>query len=326
MEPLYIPRLEFVALLGASAVFDDLIPWLGVNGVRTAVVTAPDQAEAVAHHDPIVAERLTPALKPQLKGLTLGISFGARWIVKEPLRRCLFHDCLLNCHGTRLPFDRGGGTWSYRAMRNERLGNLLLHQVDDGIDTGPVLAAHEYVIPRHRQTPAEIYDDYCARLYPFLVAFLMPALKGPVFVPRLCAPPYMGSYLPRLSTAEHGAIDWQSDPYELERFILAFDAPYAGAHSTLNGVPVHLKNCQLSAGDVRTADWQSGTVLRRGNGFLVVALRNGWTLIVETVTDASGKPVAVRDGDVFGAPSRVAIGPNGVVRANAPTKRTPTRA
>ena len=100
-----------------------------------------------------------------------------------------------------------------------------------------------------------------------------------------------------------------------ERFILAFDEPYAGAQAFWNNKPVHLKSCQLHGGEPRLADWQAGTIIRKGDGFLVVGLRDGWSLIIEQVRDQTGQDVLakVREGDRFASvkSDRVTIGPHG---------------
>ena len=41
--------------------------------------------------------------------------------------------------------------------------------------------------------------------------------------------------MPRLKTNLNGWIDWSQNVYELERFIGAFDQPYAGAKTYLHG-------------------------------------------------------------------------------------------
>lgn len=316
MNELRFGPLEHLALIGASPLFHALVAWGRENGVKTTILTSPDQAPQMAGLDLIMAEKLTPDLREKhFKRCGLALSFGARWIMKEKIRHELFYDNIVNCHATRLPFDRGGGNWSYRAMRQDRLGCLMLHKIDDGIDTGPVVCAKEYVIPPTARTPAAIRYDCIDRLRPFIIEFLSKGLRESASFPLSPLPPYLGTYFPRLLTAEHGWIDWTSDPAEIERFILAFDAPYSGALTMWNETRVSLKNCQLHGGEARVHESQIGTVIRRAETFLIVALRDGWALIVETVNDDQGKSVlpAVKEGDRFSqsATRRVIYGPNG---------------
>ena len=52
----------------------------------------------------------------------------------------------------RLPIDAGGGGFSWRIMRNDRLGNCLVHLVDEGIDTGPILKNNEFIFSNDCET------------------------------------------------------------------------------------------------------------------------------------------------------------------------------
>ena len=68
-----------------------------------------------------------------------------------------------------MPIDRGGGGFSWRIMRGDRLGNILLHLIDEGIDTGPIIYTDVYVIPINLNSPEEIEEDYKNRLKEFLI-------------------------------------------------------------------------------------------------------------------------------------------------------------
>ena len=46
---------------------------------------------------------------------------------------------LINFHGTRLPLDAGGGGFSWKIMREDRIDNQLVHLIDEGIDTATYL-------------------------------------------------------------------------------------------------------------------------------------------------------------------------------------------
>ena len=70
---------------------------------------------------PECAQALNSALVP---GEMIALSFGARWIINKKLRDDLFRGLVLNAHGARLPNDRGGGGFSWRIMRGDRIGIL----------------------------------------------------------------------------------------------------------------------------------------------------------------------------------------------------------
>jgi methionyl-tRNA formyltransferase len=197
-------------------------------------MTSPDQAPSLRQigvaakvfgHFDEEAEKLLPHVQEPW----VAISFGARWIFSESLLYGVtaFAGRLLNAHGTRLPMDRGGGGFSWRVMRGDRIGCLLLHKMTREIDAGPIVAFEDYLIPRALQTSAEIGADYERRQLPFVISYLE---KGAP-IESLAQPTYSSGYFPRLHTPTHAWIDWAWAPEEIERFILAFDDPYPGART-----------------------------------------------------------------------------------------------
>ena len=78
---------------------------------------------------------------------TLGLSFGAAWIFREQFIN-RFGGRLLNLHSTRLPQNRGGGGFSWQILNDNRLGCCLIHQVDTGVDTGPIVKYETHAIER----------------------------------------------------------------------------------------------------------------------------------------------------------------------------------
>jgi len=180
-----IGPIRNLILLGASDFFPDIKAVCEANGARCIVITSPDQQRAIPGLQvDIVTEELSPAEcgdklnRMLIKGEVLTLSFGARWVIKRNIREALFRGLVLNSHGTRLPNDRGGGAFSWRIMRGDRIGTLVLHQMDDGVDTGPVLVSEEYIIPRHVQTPAEHIDYYFRKLGVFACEFVKKVISS----------------------------------------------------------------------------------------------------------------------------------------------------
>ena len=314
-----------MVLLRSSPVFPALIEWAKRSKLATTVITSPDQApelkrmeveaHIVDHFDNAAAKLLPP-----LTDSWVAISFGARWIFRSEILygTHAFAGRLVNAHGTRLPFDRGGGGFSWRVMRGDRIGCLLLHKVDAGIDTGSVVAFEDYVIPRALQTPAEIAADYERRQLPFVIEYL----ERGALLDGVAQPDYAGTYYPRLRTPTHAWIDWSWPAQEIERFILAFDEPYPGARTCWRNAVLILKQTQLHRGEVPHHPFQSGLVIRNNRRWLTVALPGPDSLIIESVTDEKGESLMSRiaEGDRFFTPperlstamqERVTIGPKG---------------
>ena len=66
-----------------------------------------------------------------------------------------FLNNLVNFHGTRLPLDSGGGGFSWKIMREDRIDNQLVHVVDEGIDSGPIIDNHLSLFPKQCQIPKD---------------------------------------------------------------------------------------------------------------------------------------------------------------------------
>lgn len=111
-----------------------------------------------------------PSLRKYITSESLGISIGAAWILKEKFIN-LFNGKLLNVHGSRLPYDRGGGGFSWRIMRNDRTGVSLLHQIEPGIDTGGIVDYEYYNFPEACVTPLDYQQYYVAKNIEFLEKF-----------------------------------------------------------------------------------------------------------------------------------------------------------
>ncbi len=293
-------HITHIVLLGAFGQFEAFSQSALDAGFGVDIVTSPDQAGEFKTSlptliveklsDNAVADRLNAISKPSER---LAISFGARWFMKQPIREKLFNDQVLNAHGARLPMDQGGGGFCWRIMRGDRFGNLVLHRVNDGLDTGDLIANEEYILSPHRRTPADFIADYAERLPAFMAKFFAEAKAGRDFT-ETPQPDYYGAYLPRLHTKTHGWIDWTLNALDLERFILAFDDPYPGAMTTWQGQTIHLKSCQMTAGDTVWHPWQSGLVVRNEKSFLTVCIASGETMIVERVSDEDGNSLLSR--------------------------------
>lgn len=327
-----------LVLLGSFPRFDILLRGGRKFGLDVKIVTSPDQREefrvsdrraVLVTKDIDSAEvsrflRRTGVNKTHSRRETVAISFGARWIIRRETSDRLFDGNLLNVHGARLPLDRGGGGISWRIMRGDRIGVLLIHKIDDGVDTGPVLDTEDYVIPAKLRKPGEIMVDHFDRVAGFVTRFVGRIAKRKCQFVLRPQPNYLSSYNPRLHTPTHAWINWNWEPHHIESFIQAFDDPYLGARTLWRGNICLLKDCQLHTGETGRHPFQTGLVVRNNGLWLVVALAGEYSLIVETLRDENGTNMIphIKEGDRFHtSPSllekalatRSAFGPMGVV-------------
>jgi len=240
-----------------------------------------------------IINRITPSV--------LGLSFGAAWIFRKNFID-RFEGRLLNLHGARLPHDRGGGGFSWQILRDNRLGCCLIHQVDPGVDTGPIVKYREFVYPTWCRIPKDYQTVYIDENKKFLTEFFEEVKNQAEFrcIEQL---EYLSAYWPRLSTEHHGYLDWNWSLQQIERFICALDDPYKGASTFINRKRVFVKSCFVDSNDGVFHPFQKGMVYRKSVGALFVATEDG-TLVIGSVTDVSGTNVMgeIRVGDRFYTP------------------------
>jgi methionyl-tRNA formyltransferase len=268
-------------------------------GFEVAVVTAPRQADAEIDGKPMIDLLRSQDVETvvtddinqnsqvnELVGQqTVGLSFGAAWIFDESIIEA--HDGgLVNFHGSRLPQDRGGGGFSWRILRDDPLGYSQAHFVAPSIDTGNILLTDEYRFPEPCTTPAE-HAAYANEKEAEIVTELLEGIADGREFETTSQPEYLSSYWPRLSTEEHGYIDWEWSLEEIVQFIRAFSDPYEGAKTVVNGTEVRLKQCESFHGDGTFHPFQTGILYRKDDQRSYVATPDG-SLIVESVRDEYG--------------------------------------
>lgn len=314
---LRLGRIEGYILLGGGVILSECAPKLQADGYRVRVVTSRRhlqeaitatghtlaQTLAAAGIEPLVCDEVGDGrafLGDTTEGV-LGLSFGAAWIFRKPLID-RFDGRLLNVHGTRLPLDRGGGGFSWQILRDNRLGGCLIHQVDEGVDTGPIVKHREFVYPPSCRIPRD-YHEVCLRQMRGLMADFFQDVRTEAPFTLLEQPAHAGTYWPRLSTEHQGYLDWSWSLRAIERFIYAFDEPYRGASTFLRGKRVFLKDCLINTSDGTFHPFQRGLIYRISGDGVCVATDDG-RLVVRTVQDDEGANITarLRVGDRFHTP------------------------
>jgi len=337
-----------VVLLGGGQLLRSLCDWAPLNGYTIRVVTSPRHVEEVQDSESLhsflesrnlpflVTETIETDRVRDFIGESEGtffLSLGAAWIFKSETIREFFNDKLFNLHGTRLPQNRGGGGFSWQIMTANRFGFCTLHVVDGGIDTGEIILLEEFLYPASCRIPQDYKKVYLEKSFVFLSSLLSETLDKTKIVKLITQPEYFSSYWPRLHTPTNAWIDWGLEPYELDRFICAFDTPYVGAQTYMNDQVVHLKNVSLNLQDGVFHSYQSGIIYRKSADWICVCIK-GAALIIEKVLDTEGNSVLekLNIGDRFFTPSlqlemskqRVVYKPTGLKLPNFQTNRTAT--
>jgi len=305
----FIKNLKNVVFLGFSQVFEDLIKINNKLGIKTNIITSSDQSKEISSEH-VVFDQFDGGFEDYIKNnfkieSTIFISVSCRVIFNSDVIKFLGHN-LVNFHGSRLPYDSGGGSFSWQILREDRINNQLVHLIDEGIDTGPIIDSKLSIFPPNCKVPIDFKNYHLKKFLEFYSNFINKIKKGHEFELKKQVD-YLGRYNPRLSTIENGYINWNYNPYDLINFINAFDDPYLGAITFLNRNnygELHIKSAHLHAGDSPNHPFMSGIVSRHDKDWIVVSTVGKHSLLIEKVVNSEGENIIKKivPGDRFYTP------------------------
>lgn len=176
----------------------------------------------------------------------------------------------INIHGSLLPRWRGAAPIHRAIEAGDSQTGVTIMQMEEGLDTGPMLLAEPVAIGPHEST-ASLHDKLAALGGRLIVA----ALRGMEAGTLEAQPqPQEGvSYAAKIGKEEAG-LDFSADAAVLARKVRAFN-PFPGAHARVGGVTVKIWDAEALAGDsaqphgqVLAADARHGIVVACGEGSL----------------------------------------------------------
>lgn len=307
----YFNDLKHICFLGAVNFFDELININKKLKLSTTIISSSHQVKELKLNKKIIIldkidDKFSKFIKKNMDSRnTLFISLGARWIFKKKTIENLFNNNLVNFHGTRLPYDTGGGGHSWKIMRQDRIDTQLVHVVDEGIDTGPILFNRNQVIPHQYKIPSEIEEFRVKNFLIFFEEFIGKLTLKEQFLKKF-QQSYLGRYNPRLNSSISGWIDWNLNSYDLVNFINAFDKPYPGASTMINNERVYIKKAQLHGGDSPNHPFMTGIISRHDVNWLVVSTRDQYSLVIEIINNKKGENIInkLKAGDRFNSPEK----------------------
>lgn len=210
---------------------------------------------------PQSADAIAPALAGAAPDLLIVAAYGV--ILPSAALRCPHLGCI-NVHASLLPRWRGAAPIERALIAGDRETGISLMQMDEGLDTGPVLAQCRIPIGP-RATGADL-ESSLADLGAKLLLQTLPVLS------QLAPRPQRGpaSHAPKLRRDE-AAADWRQSAVELERRIRAL-AHRMPAFGTLGGVRVQVLAASASAARL---DAEPGAILLAGKGRILIACGQG---------------------------------------------------
>ena len=176
----------------------------------------------------------------------------------------------INIHASLLPRWRGAAPIQRAIEAGDAQSGITIMQMDEGLDTGPMLLARSIpILPE--DTTGSLHDRLAALGAELVVEALRRLPDGLPATPQ----PLEGvTYAAKIAKAE-AALDWRRPAAELARAVRAFN-PFPGAHGSLGGTAVKIWRAQPV--DLRG---EPGEVLASGPEGIVVACGSGALRLAE---------------------------------------------
>ncbi len=198
------------------------------------------------------------ALQPEL---IVVAAYGL--ILPRPVLELPPHGCI-NIHASLLPKYRGAAPILAAILNGENLTGITLMQIDEGVDTGPMLAQAR--LPIRPDDTTGTLSARLALLGADLLAQTLPGWLAGEIQPQ-AQDEAQASFAPRLSK-EEGRLDWTQPAIALERRVRACD-PWPGTFTLWNNKRLKIIKSQISNLKSEISN-QTGQVVQWDGGVGVV--------------------------------------------------------
>ncbi|RME09305.1 MAG: methionyl-tRNA formyltransferase [Ardenticatenia bacterium] len=169
----------------------------------------------------------------------------------------------LNVHASLLPKYRGAAPIQAAILNGDRETGVSIMLLDEGMDTGPVLA--QRVVPIAPDETAGTLSEKLAQVGAELLVETLPRWLAGEIEPR--PQDHSQATVTRLIKKAHGRIDWTAPAVQIERQVRAF-TPWPSAFTTWDGRL--LKVLRARVVNAPAHDAEPGTVVALDEGPAVV--------------------------------------------------------
>ncbi len=195
----------------------------------------------------------------------------------------------INIHASLLPRWRGAAPVQRAILAGDVVTGITIMQMDEGLDTGPILLARELAIGAH-DTGGTLGEA----LAPLGAAALLTALEGlaaGMLTPHP-QPENGATYAAKIAKAE-ARIDWSRDAASIERQVRAF-IPWPIAETGLSGERLRIHSASIVTLKSSKKS-ETGSIISVQDGNLLVQCGQGTILGVREVKRPGGKVLAVSE-------------------------------
>ena len=184
----------------------------------------------------------------------------------------------INCHAGKLPFYRGRNILNWALINDEKEFGITVHFIDEGIDTGDIIAQETYSIDDN-----DSYSTLLEKAYTGCADILFGAVRlfvtnSVVRKPQSEIHP-VGFYCSQRKIGDEN-IDWNQSSRDMFNFIRAVCKPGPQARTFLNGHEMKINKSQLIE-HAPTYKCITGAILRKGLDGILVKTTDSYILLTE---------------------------------------------
>ena len=197
--------------------------------------------------------------------------------ILKPLIFNIPHQGTINLHGGKLPEYRGAAPINWQIINGEGTGGCSILYVDEGIDTGNIIAQEIYSITTD-DTHATVLEKTLT-IFPSLLVNVLHQIEGGT-VESTPQDPHAGRYYSRRYPRD-SQINWQQmDDVQVHNLVRGMHGPYPAAFTFRGDKKIEIDKTQLLQDSI------TGTAGRipQKRGKQVIALAKNRGLLIEKIT------------------------------------------
>lgn len=195
----------------------------------------------------------------------------------------------INIHGSLLPRWRGAAPIHRAIEAGDAETGITIMQMEEGLDTGPMLMRRAISIGAH-DTTAALHDQLAALGGEMVVETLQQLAIAPL---TATTQPDEGVCYAAKISKEEAAIDFSTSAQVIDRKIRAFN-PFPAAHANIDGTTIKFWRAEVANGDSKLS---SGSIIEAsGQQGVLISCDNGKSVLrVLELQKPGGKRLPAQD-------------------------------
>jgi methionyl-tRNA formyltransferase len=192
-----------------------------------------------------------------------------------------FEGRVLNLHPTILPKERGAAAYSWRILNGSNEISSTIHLIEKKFDTGKIILQMEDELKIKLPRPIDFIKS-TNKIYDLIMSELIDLIEINKPINLGQQNEMNNTYLQRLHTETNGAINWEWEINEIEKFIRAFSDPYPGAFTFVRDQKITILKAEIKNTESYHPLGYGKVLAKFDNGFVDI-MCNGGTLNLKTV-------------------------------------------